>query len=71
MSSSTKRSAVVAGLDDNESTDNKKQKDQCGKEEEKLAIITTDMKPAINDDKPDEYYYEMEAVEQKQWKLES
>ncbi|GJY25311.1 hypothetical protein Tco_0400037 [Tanacetum coccineum] len=52
------------GLDDNESIDNKKQKDQCGTEEEKLAIITTDMKPAINDDKPDEYYYEMEALEE-------
>nr|GEW97186.1 DNA-binding pseudobarrel domain-containing protein [Tanacetum cinerariifolium] len=58
-------------LDDNESTDIKKQNHQCGKEEEKLAIITTDMKHAVNDDKPDEYYYEMEAEEQKQWKLES
>ncbi|GJQ89772.1 hypothetical protein Tco_0000911 [Tanacetum coccineum] len=66
MSSSTKRNVVVAGLDDNESTDNKKQKYQCGKEEETPATITTDMNHALNDDKPDEYYYEMEADEQKQ-----
>ncbi|GKE05735.1 hypothetical protein Tco_1397753, partial [Tanacetum coccineum] len=52
-------------LDDNESTDNKKQKYQCGKEEEMPATITTDMKPTLNDDKPDEYYYQMEAEEQK------
>ncbi|GJZ42717.1 hypothetical protein Tco_0589972 [Tanacetum coccineum] len=30
-----------------------------------------DMKHALNDDKPDAYYYEMEVDEQKQWKLES
>nr|GEX72093.1 hypothetical protein [Tanacetum cinerariifolium] len=35
------------------------------------ATITTDMKHAFNDDKPDAYYYEMEADEQNQWKLES
>ncbi|GKA70294.1 hypothetical protein Tco_0776358 [Tanacetum coccineum] len=29
------------------------------------------MKHALNDDKPNAYYYEMEAEEQKQWKLES
>ncbi|GKA40117.1 hypothetical protein Tco_0732710 [Tanacetum coccineum] len=71
MSSSTKRNVVVAGLDDNDSTDNKKQIYQCGKEEETTATITTDMKHALINDKPDEYYYEMEAEEQKQWKLES
>ncbi|GJW15993.1 hypothetical protein Tco_0020126 [Tanacetum coccineum] len=71
MSSSTKRNDVIAGLDDNESTDNKKQNNRCGKEEETLATITTDMKHTLNDDKPGEYYYEMEAEEQKQWKLES
>ncbi|GJV72040.1 hypothetical protein Tco_1492035 [Tanacetum coccineum] len=26
---------------------------------------------ALNDDKPDAYYYDMEVEEQKQWKLES
>nr|GEX27193.1 hypothetical protein [Tanacetum cinerariifolium] len=26
---------------------------------------------SLNDDKPDEYYYEMEAEEQKQWNLEN
>ncbi|GJX76572.1 hypothetical protein Tco_0323383 [Tanacetum coccineum] len=53
------------------STDSRKQNNRCGKEEETLATITTDMKPTLNDDKPGEYYYEMEAKEQKQWKLES
>nr|GEV46627.1 oligopeptide transporter [Tanacetum cinerariifolium] len=51
-----------------------KQKYQRGKEEETPATITTDilnMKHTLYDDKLDEYYYEMEAEEQKQWKLES
>ncbi|GJW33688.1 hypothetical protein Tco_0053720 [Tanacetum coccineum] len=48
-----------------------KQQYQCGKEEETPATITKDMKHAFNDDNPDAYYYEMEAEEQKQWKLES
>ncbi|GKA49625.1 hypothetical protein Tco_0742698 [Tanacetum coccineum] len=30
-----------------------------------------DMKPDVNNEKPDEYYYEIEADEQKHWKLES
>ncbi|GKG33733.1 hypothetical protein Tco_0433892, partial [Tanacetum coccineum] len=29
------------------------------------------MKRALNDDKPDEYYYEMKAEEQKSWKLKN
>ncbi|GKC45613.1 hypothetical protein Tco_1063335, partial [Tanacetum coccineum] len=28
------------------------------------------MKRALNDDKPDEYYYEMKAEEQKSWNFE-
>ncbi|GJS46389.1 replication protein A 70 kDa DNA-binding subunit B [Tanacetum coccineum] len=37
-----------------------------------LPISTqVDMKPDVNDEKPDEYYYEIEAEEQKRWKLES
>nr|GFA31658.1 hypothetical protein [Tanacetum cinerariifolium] len=42
-----------------------KQKYQRGKEEETPATITTDMKDALNDDNPDEYYYEMEVEKQK------
>nr|GEV74008.1 protein LYK5 [Tanacetum cinerariifolium] len=49
----------------------RKQKYQCGKEEETPATITTNIKHALNDDKLDEYYYEMEAEEQKQWMLKS
>ncbi|GJY68954.1 hypothetical protein Tco_0471936 [Tanacetum coccineum] len=64
MSSSTKRNVVVAGLDDNKSTDNKKQKYQCGKKEKTPATITTDMKHALNDDKLDreEHWKELEAI---------
>ncbi|GJZ31351.1 hypothetical protein Tco_0576398 [Tanacetum coccineum] len=56
MNSSTKRNVVVAGLDDNESIDNKKQKYECGKEEERHAL---------NDDKPDEeeHWKELDVIQ--------
>ncbi|GJT30854.1 hypothetical protein Tco_0911129 [Tanacetum coccineum] len=60
------KTAVVAGLHDNEETNNKKQKNGCSQEEvEKRVPVTSDMKPDVNDEKPDEYYYEIEAEEQK------
>ncbi|GJX35546.1 hypothetical protein Tco_0247103 [Tanacetum coccineum] len=72
MSLSSKITAVAAGLHDNEETDNKKQKNECGQEEvKKRAPVTSNMKPPVNNEKPDEYYYEIEAEEQKRWKLES
>ncbi|GJW14440.1 hypothetical protein Tco_0018573 [Tanacetum coccineum] len=70
MSSSTKRNVVVAGLDDTEPTQNKKlfqqpkQKDLVLKEENP-AKVTKDKQHVVNDDKLDEWYYEMEAEEQK------
>ncbi|GJY51111.1 hypothetical protein Tco_0441958 [Tanacetum coccineum] len=47
-----------------------KQKDPIP-EEENPAKITKDKQPVVNDDKPGEWYYKMEAEKQKQWKLES
>nr|GEZ68556.1 replication protein A 70 kDa DNA-binding subunit B [Tanacetum cinerariifolium] len=47
-------------------------KNECGQEEvEKRALVTSDMKPIVNNEKPGEYYNEIEAKEQKRWKLES
>ncbi|GJZ19654.1 hypothetical protein Tco_0556244, partial [Tanacetum coccineum] len=56
MSLSSKRTDVAARLHDNEETNNKKQKNRRGQEEvEKRVPVTSDMKPDVNDEKPDEY----------------
>ncbi|GJX53112.1 hypothetical protein Tco_0281481 [Tanacetum coccineum] len=37
----------------------------------KRDIVVADMKHVVNDDEPDECYCDIEAEQQKQWKLES
>ncbi|GJZ83553.1 hypothetical protein Tco_0648726 [Tanacetum coccineum] len=62
MSSSTKRNVVVIGLDDNESTDKKKQKYQCDKEEETPATITTEARLEAPRKRREEHWKELEAI---------